>query len=56
MFDLFARMTRMMIDSLLDFMIPDSLIRMMTDCLSNMMQDLMFDSMKSENSEILEIV
>jgi hypothetical protein len=54
MFDLSARITRMMIDSLLDFMILDSLIRMMTDCLSNMMQYLMFNSMKSESNEILE--
>jgi hypothetical protein len=56
MFDLSARVTRMMIDSFLDFMILDSLIRMMIDCLNNMMQYLMFDSMKSESSEILEIV
>ncbi len=48
MFDL---SDRMMIDSLLDFMILDSLIRMMTD---DLMQYLMFDSIKSENNEILE--
>ncbi len=49
-----------MIDSLLDFMILDSLIRMMIDCLNNMISDLiqylMFDSMKFENNEILKRV
>jgi hypothetical protein len=44
---------RMMIDSLLDFMILDSLIRMMID---DLIQYLMFDSMKSESSEILEMI
>ncbi len=42
-----------MIDSLLDFIILDLLIRMMTD---DLMQYLMFDSMKSENNEILEMI